>query len=44
LKYGSENQLNVHKYLSILACDIPLIARSGKGDVTISLIGCAPNI
>jgi len=35
-------KLNVHNYLSILFCDFPLIARSGKSHVTISLIGCAP--
>jgi len=40
LKFGSENQLNVHIYLSSFS-DFPLIARSGKSHVTISLIGCA---
>jgi len=31
LKFGTENQLNVHNYLSIhLSCDFHLIARSGK--------------
>jgi len=44
LKFGSENQLNTHNYLSILFCDFPLIVRSGKSHVTISLIGCAPHI
>jgi len=29
-------------YLSILVCDFPLIARSGKSHVTIRVIGCAP--
>jgi len=31
-------------YLSILFCDFPLIAQSGKSQVTISLIGCVPKI
>jgi len=43
MKFGSENQLNVHNYFSILFCDFPLIARSGKSQVTSSLIGCAPH-
>jgi len=29
-KFASENQINVHNYLSILFCDFPFIARSGK--------------
>jgi len=41
LKFGSETQLNVGNYLSILFCDFPLIAQSGKGHVTNSFIGCA---
>ena len=43
VKCDSENQLNVHDYLSILFCDFPLIARSEKRHNTISLIGCAPH-
>jgi len=39
LKFGTENQLNVHNHLSILFCDFPFIARSGKSHATISLIG-----
>jgi len=38
LKYGSENQLNVHNYLSIFFCDILLIAKSRKIHVTITPI------
>ena len=30
LKFGSENQLNVHNYLSFLLCDSHLSARSGE--------------
>ena len=30
LKFGSENQLNIHNYLLILFSDLPLIALSGK--------------
>ena len=41
LKFGSKNQLNVHNNLSILFCDFPLIARSGKCHVTISLTDAA---
>jgi len=43
LKFRSENQLNVHSYLSILLCDFPLIARSGTIHVTTSFIGCTPH-
>jgi len=43
LKFGWENQLNVHIYLSIFFCDFPLIARSRKSQVTVSLMGCAPH-
>jgi len=41
LRFGSEYQLNVHKYLSILFNDFPLIAQPGKIHVTASLIGSA---
>ena len=37
LKFGSENQLNVRSYLSILFCDFSLIAQSGKSHVAIIL-------
>jgi len=37
LQFGSENQSNVHNYLSILFGDFPLIAQSRK----VTLIGCA---
>jgi len=30
LKFGTENQVNLHNYLSILFYAFPLIARSGK--------------
>jgi len=44
LKFGSENQLDVHNCLWIFFSDFTLIAaRSGKSHVTISLIGCAPH-
>jgi len=38
LEFGSEIKLKIPKYLSIHICDYPLIARSGKSHVTISLI------
>jgi len=41
LKFSSENKLNVHYYLSTFICDFPLIARSGKSHVNISLMECA---
>jgi len=44
LKFGSENQLSIHNYLSIVFfCDFPLIVRSGKSHVTIRFMGCAPH-
>jgi len=39
LKLGSENQLNVHDYLSILFCNFSLVAQSGWSHVTIGLLG-----
>jgi len=44
LKFFSENQVNVNNYLSILFCDFPLIAQSGKSHVTTRLIRYAPHI
>ena len=43
LKFSSENQLNVRNSLSILCVIFPLIARSGKSYVTISLVVCKPH-
>ena len=44
LKFGLEIQLGIHNYLSIVFCDFPLTAQSGKSHVTINLIACAPHI
>jgi len=41
VRFGSENQKDVHTCLSSLFCDLPLIARYGKSHKTISLIECA---
>jgi len=43
LKFGSENQLNVHNYHSILSWDFLLIAQSGKSHATTRLTGYAPH-
>jgi len=38
MKFGPENQVNVHNYVSNRFCNFPLIARFRKHHVTISLI------
>ena len=43
-RYGANLQIwKGHNYLSSFFCDFPLIARSGKWNVTFSFKGCAPH-